>query len=237
MATNRRNNDSVRFRYGMCLNEKCEKAKSKEIQRLSARKDFVCEECGSPLREVPNSTGGGKKKWIYIACAIGVIAIAVIIFILANLSNKETEIEVNTPQVTEQPVDSTAVDSSKINQDSIAVDTPAVKVTPTPDNGKTDTGKDAKTGGTEVEKPKPVTNSSATHGTVNLGYGSYTGDLKNGKPHGYGKITYTQRHKIASSQSYVAEPGDTFEGDFRDGIPSGGTGYWNHQGDMKRITL
>ena len=54
-------------------------------------------------------------------------------------------------------------------------------------------------------------------GTVNLGYGKYTGDLKNGKPHGWGTITYTKSTKIVNSKDFVANPGDTFEGEFRDG--------------------
>lgn len=40
------NSEHVRFRYGMCLNENCSKCKSKEVQTISARKDFVCSECG-----------------------------------------------------------------------------------------------------------------------------------------------------------------------------------------------
>lgn len=68
-------------------------------------------------------------------------------------------------------------------------------------------------------------------GTVNLGYGKYTGDLKNGKPHGYGKITYTKSTKIVNSKDFVANPGDTFEGEFRDGKISG-QGYWTHDGNQ-----
>ncbi len=235
MATNRRNNDSVRFRYGMCLNEKCEKAKSKEIQRLSARKDFVCEECGSPLREVP-APGGNKKKWLFIVGGLAIIAIAVILFIIANNSNKVTEEEVQDPTLIEEPTNLEGVTDSLIStQATTAIDSPAV-AEPAPvkeEKAKETEAKPAKNDG----KEKSQTTSSATHGTVNLGYGIYTGDLKDGKPHGYGKIKYTKRHKIASSQEYIAEPGDTFEGDFRNGIPSGGTGYWNHGGDMQKITL
>ena len=68
-------------------------------------------------------------------------------------------------------------------------------------------------------------------GTVNLGYGKYTGDLKNGKPHGWGTITYTKSTKIVNSKDFVANPGDTFEGEFRDGKISG-QGYWKHDGNQ-----
>lgn len=49
MATNR--NERLRNRYGICLNDSCSKGKSKEVQEIPVRKDFVCAECGRPLRE------------------------------------------------------------------------------------------------------------------------------------------------------------------------------------------
>lgn len=71
-------------------------------------------------------------------------------------------------------------------------------------------------------------------GTVNLSYGTYTGELKNGKPHGYGTITYNTSCKIVSSKDFVANPGDTFEGEFRDGKISG-LGYWKHGGNTTAV--
>ena len=79
--------------------------------------------------------------------------------------------------------------------------------------------------------PKPV----YTKGTVDLGYGVYKGDLKNGKPHGHGVLTYTEEHKIVPSKEYIAEPGDSYEGEFRDGKIAGGIGYWRHNGETRMI--
>ena len=76
----------------------------------------------------------------------------------------------------------------------------------------------------KVGKGKKSATTSAgnpAYGTVNLGYGTYTGDLKNGKPHGHGTITYKTSRKVVSWQDYVAEPGDKYEGDFRDGAING----------------
>ena len=81
--------------------------------------------------------------------------------------------------------------------------------------------------------PKPTTPQNG-RGTVDLGYGTYTGDLKNGKPHGYGTITYKKEQKIVPSKDFVAQPGDTFEGEFRDGRISG-LGYWNHNGNKTAV--
>lgn len=74
MASN--SNDRIRFRYGMCLNDGCSKAKAKEVQQIPARKEFVCAECGKALRECPPPPKGGNTKLI--------IAIVAIIAVLAG---------------------------------------------------------------------------------------------------------------------------------------------------------
>lgn len=82
-----------------------------------------------------------------------------------------------------------------------------------------------------VNKPK----TTPPGGSINLGYGVYYGESKNGKPHGYGKIVFKRTHRIISSKDYVANPGDTYEGEFRNGVPSGGMGYWKHDGDITAV--
>lgn len=104
-----------------------------------------------------------------------------------------------------------------------------------PDTVKKPDGK--KGGGDKGDGGDKTPTKLPPYGTVNLGYGVYTGDLKDGKPHGHGTIKYKKSHKIVSSQEYVANPGDEFEGNFRNGIPSGGLGYWKHNGDITGIKL
>lgn len=96
----------------------------------------------------------------------------------------------------------------------------------------------------EAKKKKQQTASSTTTtpattpapaGSINLGYATYTGQTKNGKPHGKGKLVYKQTHKIVASQSHTAAPGDTYEGQFRDGKVSGGPGVWTHGGVQTTI--
>lgn len=82
--------------------------------------------------------------------------------------------------------------------------------------------------------PKPVA-TNPNYGTVNLGYGTYTGDLKNGKPHGHGTVVYSTSHRVVNSADYYAVRGDKYEGDWRDGRISGGMGYFYHQGDVIAI--
>ena len=49
----KRKTDRIRFRYGVCLNDQCEKCKSKEVQEVPTRKELLCSVCGRPLRECP----------------------------------------------------------------------------------------------------------------------------------------------------------------------------------------
>ena len=71
-------------------------------------------------------------------------------------------------------------------------------------------------------------------GKVNLGYGIYEGYRENYKPHGHGTIRYTTPHQIVSWKDFKASPGDTFEGEFRDGKITG-MGYWKHDGNVTAI--
>ena len=85
-----RNTDRVRYRYGICLNDNCEKCKSKEVQEIPARKDFVCQnpECGKPLRECPPPKKGGNTKLIGIIAGV-VVLLAIIGGIIAFSGGSE----------------------------------------------------------------------------------------------------------------------------------------------------
>ena len=67
-----RNNERIRYRYGICLNDNCEKCKTKVVQEIPERKEFVCQnpECGKPLRECPSPKKGGKAKLIVILATV-----------------------------------------------------------------------------------------------------------------------------------------------------------------------
>jgi hypothetical protein len=220
MATSNRN-ERVRFRYGICLNDKdCSKCKAKEVQQITARKEFVCEECGKPLRECPPPRSFWDKYGkLIIAAAIVVIAVIVTVCVMFIPSGKTEPESLGEDTI---KVDSTKVDTTKV--DTVKVEPVVQEPTTEPEPEKDPE---------PIVEPKPVTN--PTYGTVNLGYGTYTGDLKNGKPHGHGIITYTKSTKIVNSKDFIANPGDTFEGDFRDGRISGGIGYWSHDGNQTAV--
>lgn len=68
---------------------------------------------------------------------------------------------------------------------------------------------------TTSPKPEPVVSPTSQktevrEGTLQLGYGSWKGGIKNGKPDGKGRITFTSSHRVDRSSSTEANPGDYF---------------------------
>jgi len=61
-----------------------------------------------------------------------------------------------------------------------------------------------------------ITTSIPPAGNIDLGYGTYTGDMKNGKANGTGRLVFKLRHTIsvADPQNRMAEPGDYLDGQF-----------------------
>ena len=72
--------------------------------------------------------------------------------------------------------------------------------------------------------PKAVTNG---RGTVNLGYATYSGELRNGKPDGAGVMTFKSSHKAGrnfkTGEDVFGEPGETVDGVFSNGFLQVGT--------------
>lgn len=96
-----RNTDRIRYKYGICLNDNCEKCKSKEVQEIPARKEFVCPECGKPLRECPPPKKGGNTKLIGIIAGV-VVLLAIIGCIIAfSGGSEEKPVPAPVPEVKE----------------------------------------------------------------------------------------------------------------------------------------
>lgn len=247
MATTN-NHNRTRSRWGMCLNDSCEKSKNHERIEIVGRKDFVCPECGKPLKECPPPQSTPWGKYVAIAAAVLVLGGAGAYFALSgnekpteSTESAESVATDQTSETTEEPTDD-ATDVAQAEEDTMpevapdATDNasaeqkepakPVEKVT-TPKTAEKakETGKTKKT-----QSPQPV---NRPYGTVRVAYGSYTGDLRNGKPHGHGTVKFSTTYTINSS--IVAHAGDSYEGEFRDGRISGGPGYWSHDGDKKYV--
>lgn len=208
-----RNTDRVRYRYGICLNDNCEKCESKEVQEIPARKDFVCAECGKPLRECPPPKKGGNGKLIGII--VGVVALLAIIGAIIAMSGSGE----GTPK--QEPVTVASVDSDSIKAAQMAVENqrlkdslaaveaanakqqaaPTDKVSPTPAAKPT-----------EAHAPKPT----ATSGSKDLGYATFKGTWPNDVN---GRMVFKTSHAIDSRdpKGRVAEAGDYVIGEWADG--------------------
>lgn len=200
-----RNTDRVRYRYGICLNDNCEKCKSKEVQEIPARKEFVCQnpECGKPLRECPPPKKGGNTK--LIAIIVGVVVLLAIIGGIIAFSGSGEEMPKQEP-VAVAPVDSDSIKAAQMaaeNQrlkDSLA----AVEATK---------AKEQEVTNVKVTTP-PV--KTAASGSKNLGYATFKGSWPNDVN---GRMVFTSSHIIDSKdpKKRVAEAGDYVIGEWSDG--------------------
>ena len=216
MATNR-NTERLRYRYGLCLNENCEKGKSKEIQEIPARKELVCAECGKPLRECPPPKKGGKTK--LIATIVGIVLLLAIVGGIIAISSNHAE-EPQNETIATVSVDSDSIKKAEALKqqeikDSLSalatsekeketveekpVVTPAPTPTPQP-----------------VQVSTPAPKPAATSGTTNLGYATFKGSWPNDVN---GRMIFNTSHLIDSRdpKGRMAEPGDYVIGEFSDG--------------------
>lgn len=200
-----RNTDRIRYRYGICLNDNCEKCKSKEVQEIPARKEFVCPECGKPLRECPPPKKGGNTKLIGIIA--GAVALLAIIGGIITFSGSGEE----TPK--QEPVAVAPVDSDSIKAAQMEAENQRLK-----DSLAAVEAANAKKQETPAAKPSatPATPKPAASGSKNLGYATFKGSWPNDVN---GRMVFTSSHVIDSKdpKKRVAEAGDYVIGEWADG--------------------
>ena len=200
MARDSKRSGSERLKYGICLNDECSMCKSKEVQSVPMRKDLICSECGKELRECPPP----KKKGKAPVAIIGAVAVAAIVAgLLFVLGGKEE------PAVEESVVVSPVVEeiTQVENSDTVAVEVATVEEVAEPENIPSES---------EV-KETPIISGA---GELTLSYGRYSGAIKNGYPHGQGKLTYTKARVINRNdmKSREAKPGNYIIGEFHNGF-------------------
>ena len=204
-----RNTDRVRYRYGICLNDNCEKCKSKEVQEIPARKDFVCQnpECGKPLRECPPPKKGGNTK--LIAIIAGVVAVLAIIGGIIAFSGGSEETPAPTP-----------VAEATENTDSIKAVQEAAEQQRIKDSLDAVASAEAakKQEAEKKAEPAPAAPKPAATGggSKNLGYATFKGTWPNDVN---GRMVFNTSHAIDSRdpKGRMAEPGDYVIGEWADG--------------------
>ena len=208
-----RNNDRERFKYGICLNEDCSKSKSKEVQQISMRKEFVCSECGQELRECPPPKKANPKPFIILATLLLVIAgIACgIIFGVKSSRNKAEQRRI--AAIEQAHLDSIA----KVEADSLAAVKLAEEQAAEAARLEAEAAAAAEAARMAEEQAKNEKKQAVATGSID--YGKWSGAWKNGKPNGTGTMRYTKEHLIDSRdpQKRTAVKGDYIIGEFANG--------------------
>ena len=197
-----RNNDRIRYRYGICLNDNCEKCKSKEVQEIPARKDFVCQnpECGKPLRECPPPKKGGNTK--LIAIIAGIVVLLGIIGGIIAMGGGESK-----PEAVETAV--APVDSDSIKAAQEAAEQQRIK--DSLDAVAAAEAQKQKAESKPATAPKP-----AVSGSKDLGDATFKGTWPNDVN---GRMVFKTSHAIDSRdpKKRVAEAGDYVIGEWSEG--------------------
>lgn len=203
MSRDSKRSTNERLKYGICLNDECSMCKSKEIQSVPMRKDLLCSECGKELRECPPPKKKGKSPIILAFSVVVVAVVAGSFFLLGGNKNVVAEKVVEETPIVEEVVAAEVVTNTEL--DIVATDTSSFEET-----------------SKSMPTPKPATETQKTSGNGNLtlSYGKYSGAIKNGYPHGQGKLTYTKTRVINryDMKSREAQPGNYVIGEFHNGF-------------------
>ncbi|MCQ2132009.1 MAG: hypothetical protein MJY90_01590 [Bacteroidaceae bacterium] len=238
MERTTRRSERERMQYGICLNDECPKCKSREIQQIPMRKEFVCSECGKELRECAPP----KKKSvtpIIIGIVSGVVILGGICYAIFWQHGSAGDAG---------ECDSDSIKSSTIIPDSTKPitttksDTVIVYDTIVQNNTITTSEKvSTKTVVTTAPAPKPssVPVQTSNNGTINLSYGKYTGAIKGGYPHGQGRLVYTTSRQINRNdmKGRTANPGDYVIGEFFNGFVVYGKHYDSEGNLLESLTI
>ncbi len=213
---------------GICRDEEC--PMFNQVQEAEEN-EFFCKECNQPLFPIGPGGGGGDDSWLKKHAkqiAIGVGALAILggggYGISTMMSDDKPAVENTNPEPKqEQPATTVNTDSlEKVRQDSIlkAKEDSIKKALEENNSGsKPDGGKTVTT-----PTPAPV----ASPKSLNLGYATYKGRTRNGKPEDTnGVLTFRSSHVIDSNdpKGRMADAGDYVIGQFSDGHLVVGTHY------------
>lgn len=90
---------------------------------------------------------------------------------------------------------------------------------------------------TSTPKKSPeVKKNTVTEGTLQFDFGTWIGGIRNGKPDGKGKMTYTATHTIDKYSSSIANPEDYLMGTYDNGQLVSGKLY-NKEGQLLKTII
>jgi hypothetical protein len=212
-------------KYGVCLNSGC--TQYKQIQEI-VHGEMECPECKKKLSPcAPPKKKKSKNLPMIIGGAVLLIAIIAGCILVFSGGDEPSE-------VLPAPADSTAakaVQPAKDTVTTVKTDTVVVRDTIVKDNTTTIS---EKTSTKTIVNTTSKANSSAPKaaaasgsGTLRLSYGKYSGAIKNGYPHGQGRLTYSKSRVINrnDAKGRTADAGDYVIGEFYNGFVVYGKHY------------
>lgn len=207
-------------KYGVCLNSGC--TQYKQIQEI-VHGDMECPECHKKLSPcAPPKKKSNKKLPMIIAGAI--LVIAIIVGCIVAFSGSKSE-----PQMPTAIADTLAVETTpaaKAETVTVAKTDVEEQVDTVTQNSvvKEEVAKDVKSQTPATEASVAATSGN---GSLQLSYGNYSGAIKNGYPHGQGRLTYTKSRLINrnDAKGRTADAGDYIIGEFYNGFVVYGKHY------------
>lgn len=239
------------IKKGICKNYgECDIADSKPpvIQEVESS-NFVCEECGKPLHECaktpPTSTSPLKKILIGVA---GAAVFGGGAYYLSQGGNSETAPKTekitlsrnshelieglqDTLQAKITPEGSTVTLRWATSDSSVVTVANGIVTAIAPGKAKIGVqiveNKELKAFCEYTVLPKKSEGPTPEPGILDLGYGTYTGPTKNGKPHGMGRLVYKRTTIINRTDSKLreAQSGESIQGQFVNGTFTIGKHY------------
>ena len=200
-------------KYGVCLNSSC--AQYKQIQEI-VHGDMECPECKKKLSPCAPPKKKSNKK-VPLMAGGAILAIAIIIGCILAFSGGDTEpkepvaIPADSTE-TAKPDTVTVVKTDTVKQvDTVTVEKVVEKQVPVAAKVKTSASK---------ATAAPKASASSGNGSLRLSYGKYSGAIKNGYPHGQGRLTYTRSRQINrnDAKGRTANAGDYVIGEFYNGF-------------------
>jgi len=194
------------IRKGICLNVgNCDKANTKENITVQIGEDFVCPNCCGELVEIKEPPF--PPAWMKIVVGtVVVLGIAVALYFFVFSGDEKATLP---------PVESIENDGF-VQQDPVEDDSVSTMITSEPVVEPVEPEK------REVKKEDSElasTGTTVSKTTVSVKGGSYIGQVKNGKPHGQGTLTYNSRTRISTRdmKERYAEAGQYIIGEFYEG--------------------
>ena len=203
-----RANERGGFQYGICLNrdhkddKPCPEFESKRVQKFRSSQNLVCEVCKEQLRKVP--TPAPPTNWLKIAIVVAIAAAVIGVGGYFLFLSGENEV------VTTEP------------PDILVVEEPAVEEPmPEPEPVQEPVQQDVQQPPAQPPATPPQQPPSSGTATLTFAFGTFEGDVVDGRPHGRGTMTYTCRVHIARHtaprHTHFAEAGDSFTGNWWNG--------------------